>query len=119
MASLIAIGAARLQTRLPSIDQVAAGRVMQEVADELCERFARSEVYIQASCAEKRAVRDAEIRAMYSRDGADPYIKAGTPARAAELARQHRLSVRRIRTILAASQTSPNPPPLNRGVSSQ
>lgn len=105
VSSLVAIGAARLATCLPALGSDQARRLMAEVADDLCVQFARTELYIPAGIAGKRAVRDVGMRRQYAEDGPGG-VQRGTAARAAQLARQHNLSVRRVRAILAAGCAS-------------
>lgn len=105
VSSLVAIGAARLATCMPAIDGDQARQVMGEVADELCLQFARTELYIPAGAANKRAARDAAMRRQHAEDGPGG-VRRGTAARAAQLARQYGLSVRRVRSIVAASRAA-------------
>ena len=70
------------------------------MADDLCMAFGRAEVYIPAGLAPRRNQRDAQIRAQYAEDGPD-YVERKSTARAVQLAREHGLSVRQVRTILA------------------
>lgn len=103
ISSLIAIGAARLAARLPMLGSDQAAAVMAEVADDLCANFGRTELYIPARCADEREARNAGICAQYAEDGPDG-VRGMTAERAAQLAKNHRLSVRQMRTILSRAK---------------
>lgn len=100
VSSLIALGVARLASRLPSITGDQAKAVMGEVADDVCLAFGGADVYIPGSLTQRRSERNARIRAQYAENGPDD-VEPKCAARSAQLAREHGLSVRQVRTILA------------------
>lgn len=78
--------------------------IAQAVASQVRREFAGRDFYVPADQDGAMGLRNAAIRAGFMRDGSDG-AAAGSAARAAQLAREHKLSVRRVRAILATAKS--------------
>ncbi len=98
--TLIEIGERCLCSGVPGLKPAVARRLLSEVATKTQARHAGEEVYISSGHRQRTQLRDEAIRAAHQVAG--PHgVSAGSTMRTAQLAQMHRLSVRRVRAILA------------------
>lgn len=107
------IAATALRRRAPQLSPHQVEQAVAEIAEALCSRLGRRDMYLPSAEAARRARRDREIRQAYERAGPDG-AQARSAARALQLAQHHGLSARRVRAILAADGSAltggkPNP----------
>lgn len=98
---LVTIGTRKLIACLPALARTEAQAVMGVIAEELGARFARAELYIPANCSATRQSRDRQIYEQHRSAVND----GGHRFTAAELAREHGLSVRQVRAILSRQRS--------------
>lgn len=100
VSSLVTIGAARLAECYPEAGRTKARRVMRAVAADVCNSLGGSKVHVPTGAAQRLQRRDVLIRKQYATDGPDGARRL-TAARAQQLAREHGLTARRLRSIVA------------------
>ena len=98
---LAAIMVNELRTRSElSLSHTQSKAVADAVACRVAKEFGGTEIYVALGCGEERQARDQSIRTDFCTPGPDG-AAALSPARAAQIAAAHRLSVRRVRAILS------------------
>lgn len=100
VSTLLDVSSAALRRHAPQLAPQLVDQVAAEMAQEVCGRLGPGDVYVPGPSGELRARRDDAIRAAFERPGTDG-VPERSPARAAQLARQHGLTPRRVRSILA------------------
>lgn len=119
VADVVEAGQAVLGTEL-QLDPARAKAVMLLIARGICEKNAKSLVYIPEAINLALAERNARVWAAYQVDS--PAARKFTPERAAELAAEHDLSMQMVYRILAEqraaemSEVQPELPGLDSGI---